>query len=451
MPVITLFIISVAQMGWSSRCRAAEYIASGPNANLDFPIVDLPFNQKGAFPSMEQSLAVSRTLYDLSHLGLQRGLELNPRTGGWLGFSTRFSFALMDFWILQVLPGGGSWLHEEWHRAVMSNRGISSFNDVYNFKIGATVIAVSHETDEELARLKKEHPEDQVRLAAAGMEAEHALATAMQKDLFFTHNSLYQTMALISLNLGPIFYLSTCSSKDADRITAEQQKAEAGSVEKRDFVGLDCNGWIRDLNRPAEPYEARGKHPSGVGVNRYTTYSELDSDEKQFLEMNKNLSFLNLLNPFLLDIRDFSLSSAGASSERVTGFLRHDLASFGSSLSANLLYASEGLKLATAIYGYLNKDHWFPGLDLNFRELPIFGLREVQADLRAHGWQQPKNFDFREGAGRVGGLIGTRLSYIGLPTVKPYINLTGKTVGWVAGQVEQGRNFQIVLGTEAML
>ena len=47
------------------------------------------------------------------------------------------------------------WMHEEWHRAVMTQRNISSHNGVYNFDFGSSSIPVDRVTDDDLIRLKK--------------------------------------------------------------------------------------------------------------------------------------------------------------------------------------------------------------------------------------------------------------------------------------------------------
>lgn len=190
--VIAYFVVFLALL--SNRSFANEIQES--RFRLDLPMFDLPYNAsaEGSFPSMAQSLALSRTTFDLAHLGLEQFESIDPKAPGWVGFSSRLKYAFTDI-LLFYLPGGSAWLHEEWHRAVLTHRRISSRNDVYNLNIGASGIAVSHESDENLARLKDEHPEDQVRLASAGMEAEHALVQDLEADIFFRKNDSYRTTA----------------------------------------------------------------------------------------------------------------------------------------------------------------------------------------------------------------------------------------------------------------
>ncbi len=67
---------------------------------------------------------------------------------------------LLDFGLIGVadeftraLPPFYPWHHEEWHRAVMSQYDIGSYNDIYNIPYGESVVAVSHVEDDDLVRL----------------------------------------------------------------------------------------------------------------------------------------------------------------------------------------------------------------------------------------------------------------------------------------------------------
>lgn len=433
-------------------CRSFGEETQTSRFRLDLPILDLPYNSKnnGSFPSMAQSLALSRTTYDLAHLGLEQFQNINPKADGWEGFRSRLTYAFTDILLLYV-PGGSAWLHEEWHRAVMTHRGISSKNDIYNLNIGASVIAVSHETDENLARLKEEHPEDQVRLAAAGMEAEHALAQNLETDIFFRKNDTYRMPLLWILQVSPISYVNGCNSqKTADKTTEEQNKLDGNSISKRDFIGLDCLGWIRDLNRPKETYAERGAHPSGVGIDRYTTYSELSSKERNYLNTTKNLSFLNLIDPFLFGRDEFKGIGLFGETEANYNFkLRHDLASFGNSISSQFFYDSYLIKSHATLFLFQNYKHTFPGLEVNLLDVALSSNWTV--DIRGQIWQQPRDFLFDTSSGVVGGLGGVKFAYSGLGRLHPYFNIIGKTRGWVSGIVDQDRSLETILGFTSYL
>ena len=276
-------LAAVLTLGLTSGTAWSQSAVAPRQYTIDIPLIDAPFNAKTgwAYPSMTQSVAVTKTFYDVIHATVEDQLKFSPRSPGWPGFWKRLAYVGADMLVLMLIPPGEAWLHEEYHRAVMAHRGIASFNDVYRFKLSGSVINVSHESDADLTRLKEEHPEDQVRLAEAGMEAEHMLLQNMQSEAFFLQNTPFHWGIYASVDSSVIGYLGTCNSKEADTITEESNTKEGTSVSARDFIGLDCNGWIRDLNRPDEPYAERGVHPSGVGIDRYTTYSELSEEEKR--------------------------------------------------------------------------------------------------------------------------------------------------------------------------
>ena len=117
---------------------------------LELPLVDAPFSVRGgvSFPSMSQSLWISGDAYTLMHVALSK--VASPWADGgsrrWLGILLVAGADLLTLGVPPFL----AWQHEECHRAVMANRGIDSFDDVYRFQIFASSIAVSHVTDEEL-------------------------------------------------------------------------------------------------------------------------------------------------------------------------------------------------------------------------------------------------------------------------------------------------------------
>src|SRR5690606_17891018 len=109
-----------------------------------WPLVEFPFNTHNhyAWPSMQQSLMVSSSFYQTIHTVTERKLQEaeKPR---WVQRLTIAGIDLISFY----LPLGSAWLHEEWHRSVMTHRHIRSQNDVYKFQLFKDVIAVSHVDD----------------------------------------------------------------------------------------------------------------------------------------------------------------------------------------------------------------------------------------------------------------------------------------------------------------
>src|SRR5438093_1143698 len=136
----------------------------------DIPLLDSNNFARGFHtPSMEQAVSWTAAFYDSSHRAIQRAWGTREHYA-------KTSIAIFDFVTLAVLamPLSDVWVHEEFHRAVLANRGVASFDDVYRFRLSAGSIAVSHVRDDALVRMKRDHPADLVRAHEAGIEGEAA-------------------------------------------------------------------------------------------------------------------------------------------------------------------------------------------------------------------------------------------------------------------------------------
>lgn len=406
--------------------------------SLDFPVIDAPFNFTGKgylFPSMRQSLAMSTDFYESVHRALT-GPPESPRWRHWLVLAPD----ILGSW----LPLGSAWMHEEWHRAVMNRRGIASYNDIMDFPLGRGLISVSHETDADLIRLKAEHPHEQVRLAEAGMESQTEQNLLFAKHHFFADSQNFDRVAMLVNTFGNIFYLSECSSHSADSATDDQNSADGSNISKRDFIGLDCTGWAYDLFRPNEPYTARGVHPSGVGVNRYVRYSDLNDNERSFLRRNFMLSFLNLADPFLLGFDRFHATIFGRDIQW-NARLSHFLTSFGYTVDANLFLRWDEKKFLLKLHNGFNAETYFPGLTLEWIDQPLTDRLYLNHSLTV--WSQPRGQDVHAVTYDTMVSAMERVSYK-MDRIKPYVGLEAKTPGWEAGNVYLDRNFTIWTGAE---
>src|SRR6266849_2263160 len=311
---------------------------SRPTATVQVPIIDLPDMDNGRLrvPTMQQSLDLSSAFHETGAVALQRAFGQHERRGKWaVGI-----FDLLTLGVVAV-PFSDIWLHEEWHRAVLSSRGIGSRNDVYDFDIGADAIAVSHVRDEDLIRLKRDHPEDQVRLQEAGIEGELMLTQRLQKDHFFGRSNAWHLPAYWLVKFGTWGYVASGATHGSDVLTDDMNAKEGADVARRDFTGHDFNGWVYDLFRPDEPYTARGTHPSGVGINRYRKSTDMTPEEQAFLHRQGRLSLINFLDPNLVDF-DGADVRLGSRTLTVNANAAHFLTSFGYAIDANIFLRDDG-------------------------------------------------------------------------------------------------------------
>ena len=208
---------------------------------LDMPLVDMPsqihsYNTTGGFfkmymnPGMEASLAYSTDFYTAVHFGF-KNIRIKKSKGAQI-FLQRLLISGFDM-LSQWLPLGVPWLHEEYHRAVMNQYGINSFNEVLTFPFGKSSIAVNRVKDEDLERLCNEHHADFVRLMSAGHEAEVQIVRNLQSNEFFYHQNLDNEVLYIMYSIQNIMYINSCARGLGDKGIRERNLVETAHVAER--------------------------------------------------------------------------------------------------------------------------------------------------------------------------------------------------------------------------
>jgi hypothetical protein len=445
-PTAATLVLAAAFLAQATPPQAAAPPPGAPRVHLELPLYDVPFNTIGGFsaPSMGQSLAVGKDVFALAHFGLD---QFEPGETNLLEALGIIAFDTLMSWI----PFGDSWVHEEWHRAVMTRRHVGSFDDLYRFPLFSDEISVSHETDADLARMKLDHPADFVRLPEAGIEGEYELLLAMEKDAFF-HDAAGWNQGLYWLTkVNSILYVYTSGTTDADKLTDDANAREGANVAVRDFTGLDFTGWVYDLHRPDEPYAARGLHPSGVGVNRYIRYSDLTPREQSYLRLQGGLQLLNLLDPNLIGFHRFA-ARGGAVEWMASAY--HLLTPFGFDAGLNVLLRDAHGGLSVRLHGYSSGAHTLlPGVETEGVSLrvPVGRARALFVSPRLALWLQPDRLRF-EGTGvRPGLLAGARAAWPLSPAWRVYVEGDVKTEGWVPGDVYLDAAFTARAGAEAFV
>lgn len=415
-----------------------------PQRHLDFTLVDAPYNtsNSGRAPSMRQSLEFSIATYEGLHGGIER--LFGPRRG--LG-KTAIVLADLATTLELALPLTSIWVHEEFHRAAMGRRGVDSHNDVLDLKFGGAWIAVSHVRDADLARLKREHPADWVRVNEAGIEGELLLVRDLERRRFFGRSTAWHLPLYWLTKLGTIGYVRSGSWDDTDADVDVMNIEDGTNIERRDFTGHDLLGWVYDLHRPDEPYDTRGVHPSGVGIDRYRRRAHLTSGEQSYLKRQGQLQLLNLVDPFLFGINGGLPIGRGADPVRVSGGLSHYLTSFGHTLDVNVLARKGAANMAVTLHAYKNRDSRFAGLETELLDYPIeFGGRGWTVSPRLAVWMQPALQRFDSARGTAGGLAGLRLRTAMSRHMGAFVDLEAKSAGWVAGSEYLGRNVSFRVG-----
>lgn len=448
------------------QSQEVEYYSQKPVYSL--PILDAPFNtNRGSIqtennspvPSMEQSLNLTKNIVQLSHRFLDYNFN-KSETMNQNPVLKRLGILTFDFlFYVMPVPGNISWMHEEWHRAVMARRGISSYDDVYKAKPFAESISVSHVNDSDLIRLKKDHPAEFVRLSEAGMESQTQMNLQLRKDTFFFGTPSYLDAPTLWINTSNnIGYLQTCSNRSADKFTIKANLEER-TISQRDFVGLDCNAWVYDLFRPNEPYELRGRHPTGFGIDRYIKYSnetnlntrfqnyflygnsnhysDLNKQEQDYINNQYRLSYLNLINPSLIGLSRFAATNPFNGKEFFWSFgIAHFLTSFGYSIDTQFLFKQDNLNIVFIYHMYANSNLKLPGFDLEIIRFPItiYG-KQTFLNLGVSAWLQPYQQKFWTTEKEAGGQLKATVAFPLLENLEIFFSPALKSRGWIAGNV----------------
>jgi hypothetical protein len=352
-----------------------------------------------------------------------------------------------------LLPGADGWLHEEFHRSVLGSRGVNSFDDIYKLNLGAEAVSVSHVKDVDLVRMKAEHPADYVRAAAAGIEGENQLIEQLEKNRFYQASRANHVPLYWLTKLNSTFYVWSGVLSDADSITDQMNVSDGADVAKRDWVGHDFTGWVRDLFRPAEAYQARGTHPSGVGINRYVHAKDLTREEHDFLAREGHLQLLNFLDPNLLGFDGVTLRDPRNGADlRLNASAGHYLTSFGHTIDVNLFLNEGATNLFVVLHRYTNGARSLPGMEVQLLETPVHVAgRAVDVSPRVALWLQPRDQSFRTTSTQPGGLVALRVRHATRARVAAFAELEAKTAGWVAGNVHLERNVSMRIGASVRL
>lgn len=409
---------------------------------IDLPLLDLPFQRDAARTgelfdsySMQQALAVTQNLHRINYHfnnklwhGIIRPDSKRKRIYNRIAANITSGAVDYVFTYYGVVLSA-QWMHEEFHRAGLTIRGISSYNETYNrFNGGFANGSVSHVKDEDLIRLKKEAPQELVRSFAAGIESEFLLLRGLQKDNFFSASKHANIALNILLTKHAIDYVNQFKQKDYNA-SIDSMNAYGLTVADRDFVGWDFTPWVYDLHRPEEPYEARGTHPNGVGIDRAIKTTALTDEEYRYLERMGTMQYLNFLSPFMIGINRIRLNENTAFNIAV----RHYLNSFGYDLTTDLFLDHRGQQYLISLHGYRNKHRLLPGVEVERSPyaFSLAGKNRLLLQPSVMLWLQPNGFHDRKAT--PGGLLRLQGAYALDRTWRIVAMAEGKTQGWVAG------------------
>ena len=389
-----------------------------PALKLDLPLIDLPYQVAAmntvdygffssyANPSMAQSLAVTQNIYSSFHYGMKYFYD-NSGLGKW---SKRFIFyggISLGHFLFTWMPGASTWLHEEYHRAVLTRFGANSFNPTNRFPIGAVVMAVEVGIDD-MIRIQEESASDYVRLYEAGIEGQYVLVDRMQRDNFFHDQQLPHEIGYLFNTVNSHMYVQ---------------------LKQGDFLF-----WVSGLFRPDVSHEE----------NDEFTADDLTDDELKYLSLHGYLQILNYLSPMMFGIRTLPLGNTGY---EMNFAMRHYLTSFGADIAATVFLKMSPFNMVFALHNYVNHNNYFPAIEAELVDYQIYlGKLGLYLSPRILIGMQPKNQEFKTDSPEFLGLFGLRVDFMVSKHFLPYLDFSAKTDGWVAGNAYLNANASIKLG-----
>jgi hypothetical protein len=395
--------------------------------------------------SMEQTTEMARNLHGSLYYGhnvLWNNL-IEPNTSGRYILNRLLAniTALGTDYLAIKLPYGYAFQHEEFHRAVLSSGHIYSYDEVWKSGKGLD-IAVTNVKDEDLIYLKMNHPADQVRLSAAGVEGEYAYLQRMREDNFYRQTG-YPFVGISLLGtLHVVSYVNLPFTERFNSITDSILSYDRDNILARDFTGWDFSAWVYDLFTPDEPYEDRGTWPGGIGIKRPLKESDLTPEMKDFLRETGNMQYLNFISPFLLGINRIQLRQGCF----FNFALRSIPTSFGYYAGGDFFLDFYNRQVMLNLGINRSKNLTLPSLDVTYYNIIRKEDPRFNASINFSGWLQPKDQMFTAGKASPGMAVGVQPRFDVTEEFSILADLSYKTKGWVFGNPYLDENFTFRLG-----
>lgn len=414
---------------------------------LDFPIVDLPqnINHPHILPSMYQAMNWSADLYELGFFGIgelgdwifkSEGTNYTKlKKAGNNIFKYAAGLAFSKYGSELPIPLG-IWGHEEFHRSVLGVKDIRSNNGNWMFdRWDGTVYGLSDET---LGLLKLNDPEQLLYSYVSGLQYEVFLnEKTTLSDFYFKRNFLKSALLLYNAYyVWDYFRFSTSNASDSVKVIAPPH--ESKDPLQRDFAGADLTAWVYDMFNPDQPYNARDPFPEGNGVNRRIGFSDLNSSEREYLNDQKKLSFLNFLNPSIFFINRIRISDDFS----FNVFTSYAPTNFGNDVAFFLPFKYRNTGYLVNMHRYGNHEMKGFGLGLGLFEIKLH--ENIGMDLRIDLWDQPVSFFSTQK--RKGGFVSIKPKYFFNEKFSAYVSLAGKTKGWIIGNPYLNENISVQSG-----
>ena len=413
------------------------FIANGQDTatyklRLSLPLFDLPQNYSlpNRGPSMQQSLELSNDFYELSFWGIDalgdklfipknkkytKGRKISNaifKYGLGLGFSQYGSELPIPL---------GVWGHEEFHRSVLGVDNISSKNGNWILnRWDGTVYGIS---DYSLTNEKNQNINNLLYSYLAGVQYEIALNQKITLNDFYKNRTLNKNALLLYNAYYTYNYFKFSTSSISDSVKVLAPPHESKNPIERDFAGADLTAWVYDMFNPSTAFTSRDSFPGGDGVNRRIGFSDLSSEGQSYLKKQKDLSLLNFINPAIFFINKIKLNNNFS----FNLFTQYSPTHFGNDIAVFVPVKYKKFDLLLNIHNYSNKTASGFGIGTGLYNYIL--SEKLETDITLNFWNQPKSF--YDNAKIIGGQISLTTKYYFKNNLSGFVNLIGKTKGWI--------------------
>ncbi len=403
---------------------------------LHFPVFDYPENTQSnyRFPSMQQALNWSSSMYDLSYWGIHEVSSVlvknrNNTTGGSLsqkGVEYFLGLAFARYGSELPIPLG-VWAHEAFHGSVLGTEGLTPINGNSLFhRWDGTVYGI---TDNELFKLKQENLSQLLYSYVAGVQYEIISTKTNVTHDFFNPREFHKT-PLYLYNAWYVFnYFRFSISPSSDSVKILAPPHENADPYYRDYAGADLTSWIYDMFSPEEPYTSRDFFPGGQGVNRRIGFSDLTAEGQNYLKKQKKLALINFLNPAIFFINHINIGNRFS----FLPFAQYTPTHFGNNISVNIPFTTDNLGQMIALNKFSNNYKNFWGIEYGIYGLDFGSSRHLKLDVNTEIWQQPVNQGFYDKKSKAGLSFAVEAEYSITKNLAFFLNTSYKTDGWKPG------------------
>jgi hypothetical protein len=157
-----------------------------------------------------------------------------------------------------------------------------------------------------------------------------------------------------------------------------------------------------------------------------------------------------MINPQLIGLYKFEAGEIGGSPFTFNAGVHHVMAPFGYTIGLNLFAKAGRYKAFAELRTFMNDTLVLPGLSVELLRYPL-PWRNANLTPRVRLWLQPKDQSYYAESAAFGGSLEARLNVPLLPELELYVEVAGKTVGWIPGNEFLHESLNLRTGLEAFL